>query len=95
MGDEMLTRDRLSRIYYRGRYYDYPLKPMNALRNLGLSETVLSLASYAKAKVRPHPNPPFRLRVGIRVRAAVLRWGLASGVWHGLRDRDVADGGPS
>ena len=57
MGDEMLTRDRLSRIYYGGRYYDYPLKPLNALRNLGLLETVLCLASYAQAKARPHPHP--------------------------------------
>ena len=57
MGDDMLTRDRLSRIYYQGRYYDYPLKAFNALRNLGVRETVLCLASYAGAKVRPHPDP--------------------------------------
>ena len=57
MGDEMLTRDRLSRIYYQGRYYDYPLKALNALRNLGLRETVLCMGSYAAAKVRPHPDP--------------------------------------
>ncbi|HEY6876199.1 MAG TPA: NAD(P)-binding protein, partial [Candidatus Dormibacteraeota bacterium] len=57
MGDEMLTRDRLSRIYYQGRYYDYPLKALNALRNLGMVETVLCMASYGKAKLRPHPNP--------------------------------------
>jgi protoporphyrinogen oxidase len=57
MGDEMLTRDRLSRIYYEGRYYDYPLKPFNALRNLGVRETVLCLSSYAAAQIRPHPDP--------------------------------------
>jgi protoporphyrinogen oxidase len=57
MGDEMLTRDRLSRIYYQGRYYDYPLKAFNALRNLGVRETALCLASYAAAKVHPHPDP--------------------------------------
>ena len=57
MGDEMLTRNRLSRIYYQGRYYDYPIKAMNALRNLGPREAALCLASYAQAKVRPHPNP--------------------------------------
>jgi protoporphyrinogen oxidase len=56
MGDEMLTRERLSRIYYQGRYYDYPLKAFNALRNLGLRETVLCLSSYAAAKVRPRPD---------------------------------------
>ncbi|HET7465432.1 MAG TPA: NAD(P)/FAD-dependent oxidoreductase [Candidatus Dormibacteraeota bacterium] len=57
MGDEMLTRGRLSRIYYQGRYYDYPLKAFNALRNLGVRETVLCLSSYAGAKLRPRPNP--------------------------------------
>jgi hypothetical protein len=27
----------MSRIYYEGKYYDYPLKASNALKNLGLS----------------------------------------------------------
>ena len=31
LGPEMLTRDRLSRIYYRGRFFAYPLKAANAL----------------------------------------------------------------
>src|ERR671939_525229 len=26
LGEDMLTCQRLSRIYYRGRYFDYPLK---------------------------------------------------------------------
>src|SRR5205814_4670481 len=57
MGDDMLTRDRLSRIYYQGRYYDYPLRAFNALRNLGIRETVLCMTSYASAQLRPRPNP--------------------------------------
>lgn len=28
--------DRLTRIYYGGKFYDYPLKPANALLNMGL-----------------------------------------------------------
>ena len=36
LGKDFLRRPRLSRIYYRGRFFDYPLKPLNALRNLGL-----------------------------------------------------------
>ncbi len=35
MGDEMLERPRMSRIYYRGRFFDYPLRPLNALTRLG------------------------------------------------------------
>src|SRR5438067_10998430 len=57
LGDEMLTRDRLSRIYYRGRYFDYPLKAMIALRNLGLVETVRCMSGYAWARLRPVKNP--------------------------------------
>ncbi|HEY8642704.1 MAG TPA: NAD(P)/FAD-dependent oxidoreductase [Candidatus Dormibacteraeota bacterium] len=57
LGDEMLTCGRLSRIYYRGKYFDYPLKAFNALRNLGPLETVRCLASYARARVRPVRNP--------------------------------------
>ncbi len=34
-GDAFMVRPRMSRIYYQGKYYEYPLKPMNALCNLG------------------------------------------------------------
>jgi protoporphyrinogen oxidase len=51
-GDFML-RPRMSRIYYRGKFYDYPLKALNALRNLGLMEAVLCGFSYLWARIRP------------------------------------------
>ncbi len=51
--DEFLTRPRMSRIYYQGKYYDYPIRPMNALRNLGFIEAVRCVLSYLWAKVRP------------------------------------------
>ncbi len=38
--EDFLLRPRMSRIYYRGKFYDYPLKAVNALRNLGLLEAV-------------------------------------------------------
>ena len=41
LGDDLLTRPRLSRIYYAGRFFDYPLKPLNALRGLGLVNSFL------------------------------------------------------
>ena len=34
--EDFLLRPRMSRIFYQGKYYDYPLKAGNALRNLGL-----------------------------------------------------------
>lgn len=50
---DFLRRPRLSRIYYRSKYFDYPLKPLNALRNMGLYESVRIMLSYAKWQLRP------------------------------------------
>ena len=52
--NEFLLRPRLSRIFYEGKYFDYPLKPVNALLNLGLVEAVLIGLSYLKAQAFPH-----------------------------------------
>jgi protoporphyrinogen oxidase len=51
--EDFLLRPRMSRIYYDGKYYDYPLKGMNALGNLGVVEAVRCVLSYAWARVRP------------------------------------------
>jgi hypothetical protein len=51
--DDFPVRPRMSRIHYDGKFYDYPLNPRNALRNLGLVNAVLCVASYAWARVRP------------------------------------------
>ena len=51
--EDFMLRPRMSRIYYKGKYYDYPLKPMNALTNLGLIEATLCVMSYAWARVSP------------------------------------------
>jgi protoporphyrinogen oxidase len=53
-GQVMLVRPRLSRIYYRRKFFDYPLK-LNGqtLRNMGLVEAGLLGASYAKSRVLP------------------------------------------
>ena len=51
--EDFLIRPRMSRIFYKNKFYDYPLKPLNALRNLGLWESVLCGTSYLWARVRP------------------------------------------
>ncbi len=51
--EEFLLRPRLSRIYYRGKFFDYPIKPFNALAGLGLFESLLIIGSYLKVKVKP------------------------------------------
>jgi len=51
--EDFLLRPRMSRIYYNGKFYDYPLKAMNALRNLGLLEAMRCVLSYLWARVHP------------------------------------------
>jgi protoporphyrinogen oxidase len=53
LGSDLLTRPRLSRIYYRGRFFDYPLRPLNALGNLGVFTSLGVLASYLWIKLFP------------------------------------------
>ncbi|MDR7037987.1 protoporphyrinogen oxidase [Methylobacterium sp. BE186] len=55
--DDFIERPRLSRIYYRGKYYAYPLKAFEALRNLGLLQSAACVASYLYARARPIPEP--------------------------------------
>ena len=57
MGDELRSCARISRIYYRQKYFDYPLRPANALRNLGAVEALRCLVSYLAARIRPIKNP--------------------------------------
>ncbi|HTZ08131.1 MAG TPA: FAD-dependent oxidoreductase, partial [Acidimicrobiales bacterium] len=51
--EDFLMRTRLSRIYYEGRFYDYPIKPFNALRNLGPVEALRCATSYLRARLVP------------------------------------------
>ena len=53
-GEEFLRRPRMSRIFYRSKFYNYPLKPLNALKNLGWYESAWLFASYMRWKVFPH-----------------------------------------
>jgi protoporphyrinogen oxidase len=57
LGDEMLVRPRLSRILYGGKFYAYPLRAAEALRNLGIWEAARCLASYAKSRLFPVRDP--------------------------------------
>jgi protoporphyrinogen oxidase len=54
--ENFMSRPRQSRIFYRGKLYDYPLVPMNALRNLGPIEAARCVASYLWVRVRPPKN---------------------------------------
>ena len=53
LGEAFLLRPRMSRIHYRGHFFDYPLGAMNALAGLGPVESLLVCMSYAKTKILP------------------------------------------
>ena len=54
---DFIDRPRLSRIYYGGKYYSYPLKAFEALSNLGIMTSTACMASYVWARMRPIPEP--------------------------------------
>jgi len=51
--EDFMLRPRKSRIYYQGKFYDYPLKATNALGNLGLIEAFRCVLSYGWARLHP------------------------------------------
>ncbi len=53
IGDDYSMVDRLTRIFFCGKAYHYPLKMGNALRNLGLVEATRCLASYVRQQLTP------------------------------------------
>src|SRR3712207_5707490 len=53
MGDEFLMRPRMSRIFWNGKYLDYPLKGTDVIKKLGPVELFLSGMSYLWAQVKP------------------------------------------
>jgi protoporphyrinogen oxidase len=55
--NDIIERSRSSRIFYRGKFFSYPLKPFEAFFKLGMIESVLCVLSFARAKFFPVPNP--------------------------------------
>ncbi|MGQ0831529.1 MAG: NAD(P)/FAD-dependent oxidoreductase [Microthrixaceae bacterium] len=51
--EDFLVRPRSSRIYYRGKFFDYPIRPLNALRSLGLVEAIRCGLSFVWVRLRP------------------------------------------
>ena len=54
LNDDMLVCSRLSRIHYNNKFFDYPLKPLNALVGLGPIETLRVATSYVAAQIFPY-----------------------------------------
>ncbi|MEO1729401.1 MAG: NAD(P)/FAD-dependent oxidoreductase, partial [Pseudomonadota bacterium] len=54
--DDFIQRPRMSRIYYEGKFYSYPLRAFEALWNLGILRSTVCMASYFWYKVFPIKN---------------------------------------
>ncbi|HEV8725033.1 MAG TPA: NAD(P)/FAD-dependent oxidoreductase [Candidatus Binatia bacterium] len=54
LGADFLHRPRLSRIYYKKKFFYYPLKPLNALAGLGFLESFLIVVSYLWCQIFPY-----------------------------------------
>lgn len=50
---DFLLRDRLSRIYYRKKFFNYPFEVKNAVFGLGIFNSLLIVLSYLRAQVIP------------------------------------------
>jgi predicted dehydrogenase/protoporphyrinogen oxidase len=57
LGDEFLTRPRLSRIYYDGKFFAYPITAKDVVGRLGVVESTLCALSYLWATLNPKPEP--------------------------------------
>jgi protoporphyrinogen oxidase len=58
IGEDFLTRSRLSRIYYKGKFFPYPLKAPSVVGRLGLGESILCAISYMWSRVRTLRKEP-------------------------------------
>lgn len=54
--DDFIQRPRMSRIYYEGKFYSYPLRAFEALWNLGIFRSTLCMLSYIKARAFPNKS---------------------------------------
>ena len=57
LGNDQVTVNRLTRIYYGGKYFSYPLKAFEALLTLGVFESFKIVTSYASVRLFPNRHP--------------------------------------
>jgi protoporphyrinogen oxidase len=55
--NDMLHRPRSSRIFYDGKFFTYPLKPLEALVKLGIVNSTLCILSWLKVRLFPVRDP--------------------------------------
>jgi protoporphyrinogen oxidase len=56
LDNEYVMVNRLTRIYYKNRFFSYPIQAMNALFGLGIIEAVRCVLSYIVVKIKPNKD---------------------------------------
>lgn len=56
LGEDFRETPRLSRIYYKNKFFNYPLTPVNALFGVGIIDTAAIMVSYLNSKLEPYPK---------------------------------------
>ena len=57
VAEELLWVNRISRIYFDGKYVDYPLKISNALKAIGPVVAARAMADYGRTRVKQRISP--------------------------------------
>lgn len=52
MGDELVHVERISRIYFDGKYFSYPVQVSNVLKNAGVITSTQAVLSYGLAQIK-------------------------------------------
>jgi len=93
LGDDLLSRKRLSRIYYKSRFFHYPLEPLDAFRGLGPVESFRCGVSFVRSRLSPRsPEDDFETWVSNRFGRRLFRTFFKSyteKVW-GMDCREIA-----
>lgn len=93
LGDDLLSRKRLSRIYYKSKFFAYPLQPLDAFRGLGPIETCRCGVSFLWSRLFPTlPERDFETWVSNRFGRRLFKTFFQSyteKVW-GMNCRDIA-----
>ncbi|MCB0395258.1 MAG: NAD(P)/FAD-dependent oxidoreductase [Flavobacteriales bacterium] len=53
LGSDFIPVDRLTRIYYKGKFFNYPIKAQDVLLKLGPLESFQAMVSYGLARIKP------------------------------------------
>ena len=58
LGKDFIPIDRLTRIYYKNKFFNYPIKAFDTLFKLGALDSLQILFSFSLTKMKPYKSEP-------------------------------------